>query len=156
MTTEEDFRSWARALVDEVANRLNAVIPSARVGSPSSLPDGYEAVYVHFRDAAVPQELCVWVFSSLSGGENNFRGYGDIIGVGLKHNANDELDAQAFRFRLIGSRFRWRKHRDERYAGFRLIEDAGTLRSMPVNRAAERVTDEIAAQLTRAKAVPTS
>src|SRR4051794_26138174 len=102
MTDETVFRAWARSVVDETATRITAAVDGAWPGSPSSLKDGYEAIYVHFADAKLPQSLCVWLYSTLARGDNNFSGYGDIIGIGLKHNANDELDPGAWRFRLQG------------------------------------------------------
>jgi hypothetical protein len=153
MAEETVFRTWARAVVDNTAARLIEVIDDARAGSPSSLTAGYEAVYVHFSDAAVPQRLCVWIYSTLARGDNNFAGYGDIIGVGLKHDADEELDPGAWRFRLQGSRFRWRKHCDARYEGFRLIESADALRAQPVEEAAKRVCATVLHQLERSNAL---
>ena len=84
---------------------------------------------------------------------NNFAGHGDIIGIGLKHDANEELDPGAWRFRLQGSRFRWRKHCDARYAGFRLIESADALRAHPVEETAERLCVTVTQQLERSNAL---
>lgn len=153
MSAEAAFRGWARQVVDATTDRLIESIPGASAGTPSSLRSGYEARYVHFTDHEIPQPLCVWVYSSLAGGDNNFRGTGDVIGVGLKHDADDELDPGEWRFRLQGSRFRWRKHCDDRYAGFRLIEAAEPLRDLSLETAADTIARAVLAQLERAKAI---
>lgn len=155
MSDGASFKAWARAVVDETAARLISEIDGAHAGPPKSLKAAdYEAAFVHFSDAHLPQALCVWIFATRAGGSKNFPHGGDIIGVGLKQDADEELDKGAWRFRLQGSRFRWREHNNARYEGFRLIEPADALREAPVEDTAMQLAASIAQQLKRARAIP--
>jgi hypothetical protein len=107
----ESFLQWGRTVVNATATVLEAEIPSARRGKPSTLP-GYEALYVYFQDTHVPQQLAVWLYATREGAPYNVRGGKDVIAVGLKHDADIELDRRAWKFRRL-SLFTWRKHVDE-------------------------------------------
>jgi hypothetical protein len=125
----DDFLSWGRAVVNSAAARLEREIAGARRGTESHL-NGYEALYVHFRDQRIPQDLAVWIFAARSGTANNVRGYKDAIGVGLKHSANVELDQGAWFVRPL-SPLRWTPHVDARYEGYRWLRSAGELPQDP-------------------------
>lgn len=94
---------------------------------------------MHFTDAAVPQALALWIFFAKSGTAYNVPGRGDVLGVGLKHDSDTELDRQANRFRIQGGPFRWARHVDSRYEGYRLIENADRLHAV----ADQTATDEV-------------
>lgn len=123
-------------MVNSVADRLERSIPAAKRGNESHL-SGYEALYVHFADQKVPGPIAVWIFAARAGSANNVRGCRDAIGIGLKRDADVELDPGAFRFRRLAP-WRWQKHVDERYEGFRWLRNADEL---PVG------SDDAAAQL---------
>lgn len=130
---------------------LQREIPGARSGKSSRLPN-YEAVYVHFQDAHVPQPLAVWLYATREGAAYNVRGGQDVIAVGLKHDSDDELDRRAWKFRRL-SLFTWRKHVDERWEGFRWFRSVQELPDDP-QEASQELADRVLAALRRAGAVP--
>jgi hypothetical protein len=136
--------------VNEAAGRLEAAITGAARGAESHL-DGYEAIYVHFRDARLPQSLAVWLFAAREKSANNVPGFRDAIGVGLKHDADDELNADAWSFRPL-TPFAWRRHVDGRYEGFRWLKNADELPPGPEPAGAE-VADRVLRTLRRAGAI---
>ena len=149
----ESFLQWGRTVVDATAALLEAEIPGARRGKPSSLLD-YEAVYVHFQDAHVPQPLAVWVYAAREGAAYNVRGSKDMIAVGFKHDTDDELDRKAWKFRRL-SLFTWKKHVDERWEGFRWLCSIRDLSEDP-HEASKEVAGRVLAALRRAGAIPES
>jgi len=108
----DDFLLWGHTVIATVADAVTSAIPGARSGSDSQLPD-YRAVYVHFTDARIPQALAVWLYATRAGALYNVRGYGDAIGVALKHDTDDELDRGAWKPRSL-SPFSWRTHIGDR------------------------------------------
>ena len=127
-------------MVDAIADRLETEIPGAWRGWASHLA-GYEALYVHFHDAKLPQELAVWLFAVKAGTANNVPRLPDAIGVGLKHDADNELDRASWRLRPL-TPLSWRTHVDDRYEGFRWLRDAGDL-----PHGVDAVADEIASRV---------
>lgn len=148
----QDFLAWGRLVVNEAAVRLEGEIADAHRGAESHLK-GYEARYVHFRDAKLPQHLAVWLFAVAEGTANNVRDGHDAIGVGLKHDADGELDQGAWRFRRLGP-FTWQTQIDARYAGFRWMRNADTLPPDPA-AAADEIAEQVLRTLRRADAVAT-
>lgn len=146
----EDFLAWGRLVVNATATLLEGEVPGARRKAESRLK-GYEALYVHFRDAKLQQDLAVWLFAACDGAANNVRGYRDAIGVGLKHDADRELNAGAWTFRPLGP-FTWKKHIDGRYEGYRWLRDARLLPEDP-EVAATEVAAKVMKALRRAEAV---
>jgi hypothetical protein len=145
------FLTWGRRVINACASQLEATIAEAARGSESHLA-GYEAIYVHFKDAKVPQPLAVWLFAAEEGTPNNFAGQPDIIGIGLKHDADAELDRDAWRFRPL-TPFSWRTHIDDRYAGMRWLRPAREL-DRNEQLAASEITERVHAALHRSGAVP--
>ncbi|MGZ4200725.1 MAG: hypothetical protein ACXVRH_01570 [Thermoleophilaceae bacterium] len=145
-----DFLVWGREVVNEAAARLEQSIPGAARGSESHL-DGYEALYVHFRDAHLPQDLAVWLYAAREGSANNVAGFRDAIGVGLKHNADAELDVDAWSFRRL-TPFAWRRHVDTRYEGFRWLQNADQLPS-DSKQAAAAIVERVLRALQRCRAI---
>jgi hypothetical protein len=146
----EDFLAWGRSVVNATAANLEAEIPGAARKAESHLK-GYEAIYVHFRDAKMPQDLAVWLFAVREGTANNVRGFRDAIGVALKHDANTELDQGAWSFRPL-SPFTWKRQIDGRYEGYRWLRNADALPPDPDLAAAE-VAGQVLKTLRRAEAV---
>jgi hypothetical protein len=146
----EDFLAWGRLVVNATATRLESEIPGAARKAESHLK-GYEALYVHFRDAKMPQDLAVWLFAAREGTANNVRGFRDAIGVGIKHDADVELDQGAWSFRPL-SPFTWKRHIDGRYEGYRWLRNADALPPDPDAAAAE-VVEQVLRTLRRAEAV---
>jgi hypothetical protein len=148
--TTEDFLAWGRAVVNATASRLEEAIAGAQRGSESHL-DGYEALYVHFRDAKVPQPLAVWIYAAREGSANNVSGYRDAIGIGVKRDADEELNEGAWAFRAL-SPLRWRRHIDSRYEGYRWLRNADEL-PRDADQAAADIADRVLATLRRAGAI---
>jgi hypothetical protein len=140
--TNEDFLPWGRAVIDGVADRLEQAIPDARRGTDTHRRD-IEGAYVHLHDAKVPGRIAVWLYAARAGSAYSVRGYRDAIGIGLKQNADAELDPGAFRFRRL-TPWRWQTHIDERYKGIRWLRNADEL---PADSAA--AADELAERLLR-------
>jgi hypothetical protein len=149
----DEFLRWGRSVIDAAAALLEAEIPGSRRGRRSSLRDR-EALYVHFQDAHLPQPLAVWLYATGEGAAYNVRGGKDVIGVGLKHDADDELDRVVWKFRRLGL-FTWRTHVDERREGLRWLCDATDLPEDPRGAGAE-VAGRVLAALRRAGAIPDS
>lgn len=149
----QSFLSWGITVVDAVATLLEAEIPDGRRGNRSSLPD-YEAVYVHFRDAKIPQSLAVWLYATREGAAYNVGGRTDVIGIGLKHDANDELDRGAWRFRPL-TPFSWSKHIDQRWEGFRWLWNAADPPGDP-HQASTEIAERVHGVLRRVDAIPPS
>ena len=144
------FLDRGREIIDATAAQLEAAIPGARRGNRSRLP-GYEAVYVHFRDAELPQSLALWLFAAESGTPNSVPGARDSVGVGIKHDADEELDAGAWRFRRL-TPFAWREHVDAQFAGFRWLLPADDLDEDPA-AAATAIAERVLRTLRGARAV---
>ncbi len=121
----EPFDPWAKTVVHAAASLLASEIPGAVRGRTRKLGD-CEAVYVHFQDAHLPQMMAVWLYAAREGTAHNVRGHGDVIGVGLKHDADEELDRAVWKFRRL-SLFTWQHHIDDRYEGLRWMRRAGDL-----------------------------
>lgn len=147
----ESFLQWGRTVVDATAALLEDEIPGARCGTPSSL-HGYEAVYVHFQDAHVPQPLAVWLYAANEGTAYNVGSRKDVVAAGLKHDATVELDPGAWKFRNL-SLFAWQKHVDERWEGFRWLCSVRDLPNEP-EAASQEVARRVLAALRRARAIP--
>jgi hypothetical protein len=147
----ESFLQWGRTVVNAAAALLEDEIPCARCGTPSSL-HGYEALYVHFHDSHVPQPLAVWLYAASEGTAYNVGSRKDVIAVGLKHDANVELDPGAWKFRDL-SLFTWQKHVDERWEGFRWLSSVRDLPNEP-QAASQEVARRVLAALRRARAIP--
>ena len=135
MKADDEFLRWGRAVIDGVADRLEQAIPGAKRGNESHRRD-YEAVYVHMRDQKIPGRVAVWLYAARAGSANSVRGSRDAIGIGLKQNADAELDPGAFRFRRLAP-WRWQTQVDERYEGFRWLRNADELPADPGEAAAE-------------------
>jgi hypothetical protein len=150
----EPFLQWGRSVVQEVARLLEAEIPGARCEKRKRLPD-YEAVYVHFQDAHLPQSMAIWVYATREGTRYNVPGGKDVIAVGLKHDATEELDRPVWKFRRL-SGFTWRKHVDERLdEGFRWISSVADLPDDP-QVAGDEIAQRVLVALRRAGAVAPS
>jgi hypothetical protein len=140
VTSDDDFFRWGRVVINSVADRLEHSIPAAKRGSESHL-GGYEALYVHLSDQKVPGRIAVWLYAAQEGSANNIRGYRDAIGIGLKQDADVELDPGAFRFRRLAP-WRWQRHVDERYEGFRWLRNVDELPSGS-DEAAEQLAERV-------------
>lgn len=149
----EPFLTWGRTVVDVAALLLEDRIPGAHRGKPSRRPY-YEAVYVHFQDAHLPQAMAVWLYATREGTSFNVRNYEDVIGVGLKHDTDVELDRAVWKFRRLPL-FVWQKHIDDRWEGFRWMRRAGDLPEDP-HAASEEIVGRVLAALRRAGAIAES
>lgn len=147
---DQDFLQWGRATINAGAARLEASVPDAKRGSESRLT-GYESIYVHFRDQKVPGRIAVWLFAAEAGSGNSIGGYRDAIGVGIKRDPDVELVPSAWRFRNLRP-FRWQTHVDERYAGYRWMNNADGLPTEP-ERAADVLADQIQKTLRAAEII---
>lgn len=142
--------AWGRTVVDAAALLLEADIPGARRGKPSRLRDS-ETVYVHFQDAHLPQAMTVWLYATRQGAAYNVRNYEDVIGVGLKHETDVELDRAVWKFRRLPL-FTWHTHIDDRWEGFRWMCRVGDLPDDP-QAASEVIVGRVLAALRRAGAI---
>jgi hypothetical protein len=95
--------------------------------------------------------MAVWLYATLEGAPRNVRGGGDIVGVGLMHDAEEELDRIVWKFRRL-SLFTWRKHVDDRYEGMRWLSDAADLPEDP-QAAGEAVAARVLDALRRSGAI---
>lgn len=146
----DPFLPWGKAVVHATAALLEAEIAGARRGRTRKLGDG-EAVYVHFQDVHLPQTMAVWLYAAREGTAYNVRGYGDVIGVGLKHDSDEELDRAVWKLRRL-TLFTWQHHVDDRYEGLRWMRRAGDLPN-DVAAASEEIVGRVLAALRRAGAV---
>jgi hypothetical protein len=147
----DPFLAWGRGVIDASASRLEAQIAGAHRGRESHL-SACEAIYLHLRDAHVQQDVAVWLFAAKAGTANNVRGYGDVIGVGLKHDADEELTRGAWKLRPLAP-FSWRTHVDDRHEGFRWLRNAAELPE-DATAAGEQIAERVLTTLRRARAVP--
>lgn len=139
-------------MVDVAATRIEAQIPGARRGPPKKLKD-CEARYVHFQDAHLPQPMAVWLYATREGAAYNVPGAKDVIGVGLKHDTDEELDRPTWKFRRLRL-FTWREHIDARHGeGFRWLCSPSELSEDP-QAASGEVAERVLAALRRAHAIP--
>ena len=149
------FTAWGREVVRAAAELLVGRIPESqqpRVGSPGDVrtaPLGYAARYVHFTNPDFPESLAVWLFAVVAGHPYGFPGPEDRLAVGLKHDADEELDVDRWRLRLGPTPFTWRSHVDRRYAGYRLTLDARL--DVPAPAAAAALADAAERALARAR-----
>lgn len=146
----EPFLSWGRIVVETAALQLEDRIQGAHRGKPIRRGD-YEAVYVHFQDAHLPQAMAVWLYATREGASFNVRNHEDVIGVGLKHDKDVELDRIVWKFRRLPL-FVWQKHVDDRWEGFRWMRRVGDLPADP-QAAGEEIVERVLAALRRAGAV---
>lgn len=147
----EPFLPWGRSVVEEAARLLEAEIPGATCEKRRRLTD-YEALYVHFQDAHLPQSMAIWVYATREGTRYNVPGGQDVIAVGLKHDVTEELDRPVWKFRRL-SLFTWRKHIDERLEdGFRWVSSAADLPDDPYVAGGE-IAQRVLTALRRAGAV---
>ena len=146
-----DFGGWSREVIRAAATELETEIPGAHRAKERRLR-GHMALYVHFTDARIPQTLAIWLYATESGASSNVPGYGDAIGVGLKYDADEELDRGAWKLRPI-SPFSWRVHIDERVQGYRWLRDVSDLPTDP-SAAGQQIAERVLATLRRAAAVP--
>lgn len=140
-------------MVNAAASLLEAEIPGARRGKPSR-GRTHEAVYVHFQDAHLPQSMAVWLFATLEGAAYNVRDHGDVIGVGLKHDRDVELDRAVWKFRRL-SHFTWQTQIDDRREGFRWMCRVRDLPDDP-HAAGRQIAGHVLPALRRAGAVAQS
>ena len=125
--SDEAFEAWARPIILAAADRVRSEIPADQAptvgseGSARSARRGYIARYVHFRYWAYPANLALWLFAVPAGHEYNVTRSTDNLGIGIKHDASDELDEAAWSLRVNPAGFRWRSHLDQQYAGFRIF-----------------------------------
>jgi hypothetical protein len=140
------FLGWGRDVIDRTAERLEREIPGAARGAESHRP-AYEAIYVHFADARIPQTLALWLFAAKADARCNVRGYPDVIGVGLKHGADEELARGQWKLRPLAP-FAWHVHIDERQEGYRWLRRAGELSEDP-EAAAREIGDRVLGTLRR-------
>ena len=145
-----DFAGWSRAVIRVAATELEAEIPGAHRGKESRLR-GQLALYVHFTDARLPQTLAIWLYGAEEGSAYNVPGYGNTIGVGLKYDADEELDRGAWKLRPI-SPFTWRVHVDARFQGYRWLRPESELPADP-NEAGLQIAERVLMTLRRAAAV---
>jgi hypothetical protein len=150
MTRDDDFLRWGRLVIDGIAERLERAIPGAKRGNESRRR-GYEAVYVHLRDHKIPGRVAVWLYAADAGSANSVRGARDAIGIGIKQNADAELDPGAFRFRRLAP-WRWQTQVDERYEGFRWLRNADELPA-DAGEAAEELAERVMRTLKAAEIV---
>jgi hypothetical protein len=133
--TDEDFESWARPVVEAAAERARGAIPSAQhptvgsEGSARSVRRGYIARYVHFVHPEYQDKLALWLFAVPAGHPYNVSRSEANLGIGIKHDADTELDEVAWTLRLSPAGFRWRPHLDHQYAGFRIYLPADLKRA---------------------------
>lgn len=148
----EDFPGWSRAVIRAAAADLEAEIPGAQRGKERRVR-GQLALYVHFTDARLPQTLAIWLYGAEEGSAYNVPGSGDTIGVGLKYDADEELDRGAWKLRPIAP-FNWRVHIDERSQGYRWLRPESELPADPAE-AGHQIAARVLMTLRRAAAVGT-
>lgn len=141
---------WGRGVINATADRLERAVSGGSRGNESRLPE-YEALYVHFIDAKVPQQLAVWLYATTTGAPYNVSGYQDVIGAGLKHDSDRELHRGEWRFRPLHP-FAWRTHVDKRWEGFRWLRNVEDLPE-DAQSAADEISECILSALRRASAV---
>ena len=145
-----DFPAWSRAVIRAAATELETEIPGAQRGTERRLR-GQLALHVHFTDARLPQTLAIWLYGAEEGTAYNVPGHGNAIGVGLKYDADEELDRGAWKLRPI-SPFTWRVHVDPRFQGYRWLRPESELPADPVE-AGHQIAERVLTTLRRAAAV---
>jgi hypothetical protein len=150
VAVSDAFLTWGRQVINRTADRLEQEIPGSTRGNESRLPD-YEAIYVHFPDVRIPQQLAVWLYATRAGAPYNVRGYPDVIAVGLKHDADQELVRGEWKLRPLAP-FSWRTHVDDRWEGYRWLRRVGELSADPAS-AADEIGDRILGTLRRCSAL---
>jgi len=125
-----DLERWGRPVVDGAAETILAAIPAVQqpsVGGPGrsiSAGRGYVARYVHFRRPDYPAQLAIWLFVVPPGHPYNIGGPKNRAGAGLMQDPKTELDESPFAAGLSrAAPFRWRRHNNADYAGYRLALD---------------------------------
>jgi hypothetical protein len=141
------FLTWGRQVINRTADRLEREIPGSARSKERRLP-GYESLYVHFADARIPQRLAVWLYATTAGAPYGVRGYPDAIGVGLKHDSDEELVRGEWKLRPIAP-FTWRTHIDDRWEGYRWLRRADELSQDP-GVAADEIAERVLGTLRRA------
>jgi hypothetical protein len=137
-------------VINGAADRLEREIPGSTRGNQRRRPD-YEAIYVHFSDARIPQQLAVWLYATKSAAPYNVRGYPDVIGVGLKHDADQEFVRGEWKLRPLAP-FSWRAHVDDRWEGYRWMRRADELPEDP-GSAADEIGERVLGTLRRCSAL---
>lgn len=133
-----------------------AAIPAPQqptIGKPGraiSAGRGYVARYVHFRRPDYPAQHAVWLFVVPPGHPYNIGGPRTRVGAGLMHDTNTELDESPFAAGLSrGGPFRWQRHNNSDYAGYRLVLEIDP-DSEPAEGVATKLADAVLHGLRRA------
>ena len=141
-----DLEAWGRVAVDRAAEAVMAAIPvdqQPAIGArarATSARRGYVARYVHFRRPDYPAQHALWLFVVPPGHPYNIGGPRTRAGAGLMHDAATELDESPFAAGLSrGGPFRWQRHNNPKYAGYRLVLEVD-----PDNESAEDVATRLA------------
>lgn len=146
----EPFLTWGRDVIAQVADRLEREIPGSARGRERHLPT-CESIYVHFPDARIPQPMALWLYAVTAGAPSSVRGHPDAIGVGLKHDEDEELARGAWKLRPVAP-FAWRIHIDDRCEGYRWLRRADELSQDPAE-AADEIAERVLGTLRRAAIV---
>ena len=84
---------------------------------------------------------------SSAGARTNVRGYPYVVGVGLTHDADEELARGQWKLRPLAP-FAWHTHVDERLEGYRWLRRASELPEDPAAAAGE-IGDRVVGTLRR-------
>jgi hypothetical protein len=151
-----DLEVWGRPVVDRAAEAIMAAIPAAqqpKIGKPGraiSAGRGYVACYVHFRRPDYPAQHAVWLFVVPPGHPYNVGGPRTRVGAGLMHDTDTELDESPFAAGLSRrGPFRWQRHNNPDYAGYRLVLEIDPDRE-PADGVATKLADAVLHGLRRA------
>jgi hypothetical protein len=155
-----DLEIWGRPVVDRAAEAIMAAIPAAQqptIGAPGraiSAGRGYVARYVHFRRPDYPAQHAVWLFVVPPRHPYNIGGPQTRAGAGLMHDPDTELDESPFAAGLArGGPFRWQRHNNPDYAGYRLAFEIDPSIE-PADAVATKLAADVVRGLRRARLIP--
>lgn len=151
------FLYYGRQIVTDAAQALIEAIPRWQEPSEPTLGSGpgYEEAAVGFTDARGEQPLLVWLFAADVGAPANFPSRPSVVGAGLRHDMNTELDESAFKLRLAGGPFRWHRHLNEVH-GYRTILPLPEFSTISIEDTVRQLGERIIAGLRRARMIESS
>jgi hypothetical protein len=143
------LEAWGRSVVERAAELILAEIPEAQIprtgatGRAITAGRGYVSRYVHFRRPDMADERAVWLFVVPAGHDYNVDHTQARAGAGLMQNVDTELDPTPLAAGVPKpNAFSWRRHLDQRYAGYRLFRGVD-----PDVESPDAVADELASRV---------
>jgi hypothetical protein len=133
VAVSDAFLTWGRQVINRTADRLEQEIPGSTRGNESRLPDYEPSTSISLTCGSHSGLRCGSTRRG-AGAPYNVHGYPDVIAVGLKHDADQELVRGEWKLRPLAP-FSWRTHVDDRWEGYRWLRRAGELSADPASAA---------------------